>query len=120
MSGTEKQNWKRFFMITGPTGDERMDAHFAHIRQIIVACHGNNSTVGEHLLTFDYKDHFRDEDDFESIEEEIVNNVEKDMETLERRFGGRRSGVSGGFAAPTPCLLLGKKEDYENPKTDEG
>jgi hypothetical protein len=107
-------------MIAGPTGDVRLDANFAWLRETVASyLSGHPHTIDEFVFKFDYKRHFPKED-MEAIEEIVVQNLDKDMETLERRFGGRRSGVSGGFATPTPCLLLGKKEDYENPKTDEG
>ena len=88
MTGKEAKNWERFFKIFGPVGDQRMDANFAWLRQVVEYCHTYQPRpVEDFALKYDYKQHFRDA---ESAVEAMVNNIEKDIEHLVSRFSNKR------------------------------
>jgi len=73
----EADDWKRFFMIFGPAGDQRLDEQFAHLRYAILASQGGNPQIKDLRLEYDYKRYFRQ--DAVSELEEMVNNIEKDI-----------------------------------------
>ena len=80
-------------MIYGPVGDQRMDENFAYLRHVFCSCHTDNPPPIENFrLKYDYKWYFRDA---ESAVEEMVNNIEKDIEYLVSRFGGKRQASAG-------------------------
>jgi hypothetical protein len=119
MSPEEVRHWRYFFAINGPVGDDRLDRNAAMIACTVARGYADREKWQP--VDDDFVLKFKRTSTKKGIKaiEELVD-PEKDMETLERRFGGRRSGVSGGFAAPAPCLLLGKGGDSEKHDTEEG
>ena len=85
MTGTEKAMWKRFFMIYGPVGEQRLDVNFAWLRQIIAACHSTSEekhSIEDFVLKYDYKGYFNEDDPLAAFL-----NPEKDFDYLQKRFG---------------------------------
>jgi hypothetical protein len=86
MTAREESNWKRFFMIRGPAGEERLDVYFAWLHQAIRAGYAEpRPSIEDCRLKFDYRRHFPKEDIAEEIADCI--DAEADMAFLESRFG---------------------------------
>jgi len=80
MSHREAENWKRFFMINGPAGDQRLDVNFAWLRQVLLSCHVRQPpTIDDVLLKYDYKRYFEKDDEAER--------AQRDFDYLFKRFG---------------------------------
>ena len=91
-------------MIFGPTGDRRLDEHFAWLRHVVFSCHCERPpTLDECVLKYDWKRYFPKDD--KTILAEAVN-FERDFAFLESRFLGKKT-TAGGSAA---LRLLGKME----------
>jgi hypothetical protein len=58
MLAEEERDWRRFFMIYGPAGDQRLDMQFAYLRWIIASQSGDKRPIADHMLKFDYRDRF--------------------------------------------------------------
>ena len=85
MSRREAENWRRFFLIRGPAGDCRLDLNFANLHRALIACHtGNAPPMSDLMLEFDYRRCFPK--DIETAVAEMVENIDKDIETIVKRF----------------------------------
>ena len=91
MSVNEERAWRRYIRIRGSIGEKRLDAHLAWIRQALYASHGGEAKIEDCMLKFSYKDHRpKEEDNLDSIETTLLENLEKDIAFLESRFGKKR------------------------------
>ena len=80
MSVAEEQDWKRFFKIFGPVGEQRMDLHFAYLRWTLAEQSGGKTTLGDHMLQFDYRNHFP-KDAVTQIER-MIENADADVDKI--------------------------------------
>lgn len=73
-------------MIFGPVGDERLDANFAYLRSCLST---ESRPINDYFVKYDWRWHFPKED-VDAVYAATVENMEKDIAFLERRFGGRK------------------------------
>jgi len=88
MTAQEAEDWRRFFMIRGPAGDKRIDAHFALLRWMIAAGLGSQSTLDDHKLKYDYRQHFPK--DIETAIADAIENIDHDIEAFVGKFKKRK------------------------------
>jgi hypothetical protein len=89
MSANEERDWKRFILIRGPIGEQRLDVHLAWLRHAVRAGYSDPTpTLEDCELRYSYKNLFAK--NIEDTLEEVVANVEKDIAYIESRFRKNR------------------------------